>query len=352
MRDPSRTRVDAGTAIAVGRPGRRRRRGPVVRPPARGLGPRTAYDDDDRRRRAGREGPAPDGHDHRHDDPAHQERAQPRGAGPPAPRTRRPPQQAGQRGRPSRRSAASPTRELTTARRRAERRPGAAEPLRDGRRLLRPAGPQGRWCARRRPATPPGGPRRGAPAPLPGHRPGQLPPVRHAARTSCRTGALPLGRQRPSQRRPRTCHGPHGRATASRSRSPSGTALTRTAGGTRSRSRATRVPAPPHQRLRGVARDRRPTSAVARSPASPASRRCAGTSTRTPTAWPSSSSAASAHCGRPWSPYGVTFALVDCQDHTAHQRQGRGARGRAVRRARRTTRSAGRRSRTGRRRTR
>ena len=58
------------------------------------------------------------------------------------------------------------------------------------------------------------------------------------------------------------------------------------------------------------------------------------------------------HCGKPWHEYGAPYALVDCPDHTRHRRLRRGPRGVPVRRARATTRSAGRRSRTGRRRTR
>ena len=58
------------------------------------------------------------------------------------------------------------------------------------------------------------------------------------------------------------------------------------------------------------------------------------------------------HCGKPWDRYGAPYALVDCPDHSASDGYGGVARGRAVRAARTTTRSAGRRSRTGRRRTR
>jgi len=58
----------------------------------------------------------------------------------------------------------------------------------------------------------------------------------------------------------------------------------------------------------------------------------------------------SVRCGRPWHPYGVTFALVDCPDHEG---QGAGAVLENVRSdgtpSARTTRSAGRRSGTGRR---
>ena len=57
------------------------------------------------------------------------------------------------------------------------------------------------------------------------------------------------------------------------------------------------------------------------------------------------------HCGRPWHPYGVTYAMVDCPDHYPNG-AGRGGRERALLRrprAHATTRSAGRRSRTGRR---
>ena len=60
------------------------------------------------------------------------------------------------------------------------------------------------------------------------------------------------------------------------------------------------------------------------------------------------------HCGRPWHPYGVTYALKDCPDHYLANGKGAaledllnsGTPGTG------TTRSAGRRSRTGRRRTR
>ena len=58
------------------------------------------------------------------------------------------------------------------------------------------------------------------------------------------------------------------------------------------------------------------------------------------------------HCGKPWDRYGAPYALVDCPDHTATGGYGGLARGRALRASPTTTRSAGRRSRTGRRRTR
>ena len=58
------------------------------------------------------------------------------------------------------------------------------------------------------------------------------------------------------------------------------------------------------------------------------------------------------HCGRPWHEYGAPYALVDCPDHTAHRRLRRDPRDVPLRTSRATTRSAGRRSRTGRRPTR
>ena len=58
------------------------------------------------------------------------------------------------------------------------------------------------------------------------------------------------------------------------------------------------------------------------------------------------------HCGRPWSPYGVEVALRDCPDHELTGGKGAADGGRSSPASRPTTRSAGRPSRTGRRRTR
>ena len=58
------------------------------------------------------------------------------------------------------------------------------------------------------------------------------------------------------------------------------------------------------------------------------------------------------HCGKPWDRYGAPYALVDCPDHTLTDGNGAALEAVLSGRPHATTRSAGRRSRTGRRRSR
>ena len=208
------------------------------------------------------------------------------------------------------------------------------DPLRDGQRLLHARG--GRPL------------RRHGAVVLQAHRPRHLPALRHRPR-------LPRRRRRKRRLRRRAqcghrvdrgavrfrLHPPHRRRPLPlRRRRPA-----------RHRRHGHAVHPRRHHRLHLLPRGRRSTSPAPRRPGSRRTRRSAGTSTRTPTAWPSSSSAAACTAAAPGT---STARRTPCR--TAPTTPPPVATAPPWRRCSRadppTTRSAGRRSRTGRRRSR